>query len=467
MELKGKQKDVVDLPDSGHFVVLGTAGSGKTTMALLRARHLGIKFPQSRTLLVTFNRALISYMNNLVGKMPSNVDITNYHHFARGYLNSRGKMNFNCILETDAKKSLIGEILLELKDANPQISTYKRSIEDIYSEILYIQQQGLSESEYLTKERIGRATVNIRKENRKYFYEVYKRYLEKRAFMDKLYDWDDIASAVLDEFQTDASERKYTHIVLDEGQDFSPQMLKSLIAAISPGGSLIFFGDVNQQIYGSRLSWRDAGIKINQSTIWKFKDNFRNSNEISAFASALTESEYWQKSEDAVLPVTSCAAGPLPVVMQFDSDYDEIRTVCKIAETNAVSATVCIIVRDRTDVGIFVNRIQGATEIKSDRVSDYFSPGVYVTTYHSSKGLEFDYVFVPFLSSDYLPSNEKIEAMPDNKSEIYGDEIKYLYVAVTRAKYGLLLSYVGVPSCFIPQSDTLFDFKRVQGSKNK
>lgn len=90
-----------------------------------------------------------------------------------------------------------------------------------------------------------------------------------------------------------------------------------------------------------------------------------------------------------------------------------------------------------------------------------------MTTYHSSKGLEFDYVFVPFLSSDYLPSNEKIEAMPDNKSEIYGDEIKYLYVAVTRAKYGLLLSYVGVPSCFIPQSDTLFDFKRVQGSKNK
>ncbi|MBD5099837.1 MAG: AAA family ATPase [Clostridiales bacterium] len=467
MEPKGKQKDVVDLPDSGHFVVLGTAGSGKTTMALLRAKHLGIKYPNACILLVTFNRALISYMKNLGLKMPTNVNIENYHHFARGYLNSRSKMNFNCIIDTNEKESLVSEILLEFRSANPQISTYNRPAEDFFSEIIFIQQQGLSELEYLTKERIGRASVNIRKENRKYFYEVYKEYMYRRRLLGKLYDWDDIASAVLDEFKIDLSSRKYMHVVLDEGQDFSPQMLRSLIAAIPQEGSFIFFGDVNQQIYGSRLSWRDAGININQSTIWRFKDNFRNSYEISAFASALTESEYWQKSEDAVLPATSRAAGPLPAVMHFDNESFEIKTVCELAQKQAISATVAIIVRDRTDVARITSLTRKAKEIKSDKIIDYSSPGVYVTTYHSAKGLEFDYVFVPLLSSDYLPSKEKVELMPNNKIEIFGDEIKYLYVAVTRAKYGLFLSYSGMPSCFIPKVKGIFNFKYMGGDSNR
>ncbi len=458
MELIGKQKDVVDLPDKGHFVVLGTAGSGKTTMALLRAKHLGNKFPNERVLLVTFNKALISYMRCLENGMPSNVDVRNYHHFARGYLNSRNKMSYDCIVDTDDKCKLVGSALEKIKLKYPDNSTLRRPLEDFLGEINFIQQQGFDENLYLTKERIGRSAVNIKKENRKYFFEVYKEYLQIRNLSGKSYDWEDIATAVEGELKIDSNARYYTHIVLDEGQDFSPQMLRSLIAAIPPNGSFIFFGDVNQQIYGSRLSWRDAGINVDKSRIWKFSNNFRNSKEIASFAAALTASEYWQNSEDAVVPSTFRAAGPLPNVLRFNSEKTEINYICERVKKESLSATVAIIVRDRNDVRRFTSILKNAKEIKGD-VNSVFAPtGTYVTTYHSSKGLEFDYVFVPFLNSEYLPNKDKLTVDTDKLKEVYFDEIKLLYVAITRAKFGLLLTYSGMPSCFIPKNGSLYKF---------
>ena len=54
----GKQREVLYLPANGHTVVLGTAGSGKTTLAILRSAYLADPSTShsGRTLLVTFNR---------------------------------------------------------------------------------------------------------------------------------------------------------------------------------------------------------------------------------------------------------------------------------------------------------------------------------------------------------------------------------------------------------------------------
>ena len=96
----GRQKEVLCLPARGHFVVLGTAGSGKTTFAILRSAYLGN--PQTdhhgKTLLVTFNRALVAYLKHLQDRRLINVVVENYHTFARGHLASRGKMLRNAVL---------------------------------------------------------------------------------------------------------------------------------------------------------------------------------------------------------------------------------------------------------------------------------------------------------------------------------------------------------------------------------
>ena len=90
---KGKQIEVLDLKPEGHNVILGTAGSGKTTLAIYRAIYLAKLEPQEKVMLVTFNKTLMIYLKAIVGKeMPNNIDVRNYHKFARGYLASLGLM---------------------------------------------------------------------------------------------------------------------------------------------------------------------------------------------------------------------------------------------------------------------------------------------------------------------------------------------------------------------------------------
>jgi DNA helicase IV len=104
---KGIQIEVLALEPKGHNVVLGTAGSGKTTLALLRAERLSNLEDNPKVLVVTFNKALVAYMNNIQTSVRSNrVIVENYHLFARGYLASVGKMQYNCIADDDKNVNL-------------------------------------------------------------------------------------------------------------------------------------------------------------------------------------------------------------------------------------------------------------------------------------------------------------------------------------------------------------------------
>ena len=90
----GRQREVLYLPAEGHTVVLGTAGSGKTTLAILRSLYLADPSTDhgGRTLLVTFNRCLVTYMKHLAGTIGRRVVVENYHKFARGYLACRDRL---------------------------------------------------------------------------------------------------------------------------------------------------------------------------------------------------------------------------------------------------------------------------------------------------------------------------------------------------------------------------------------
>lgn len=81
-------------------MILGTAGSGKTTLAILRASMLSRAYSNEneKTLLLTFNRALVTYLKSISKDELVNVDVLNYHKFARGYLNSRGKLGNNVLV---------------------------------------------------------------------------------------------------------------------------------------------------------------------------------------------------------------------------------------------------------------------------------------------------------------------------------------------------------------------------------
>ena len=457
----GQQKEVMALPAQGHVVVLGTAGSGKTTIALLRAHHLSLMPGGGNVLLVTFNGALVKYMQAMNDNLTKRLVVENYHKFARGYLESRGKMPLrNGVAGPDKKEYFIRQSVEFLRNKYPAESTFKRPIEFFVEEITFMERFGLiSLEKYRDAERIGRASANVKRENRKWIFDVYEQYLKLRTDSGQMYDWDDLAYYVFDELQKDSSERRYTHIIVDEGQDFSPMMIKSLIAAVAAGGSFTFFGDVAQQIYGSRLSWRDSGIDV--SKIWRFDVNYRNPATIMEFAKAITQNKYWKKDRDMIPATAQIAIGPKPILVEFPDKQREIDWIVERADAIGKTASTVIVCRNRADIEPLKRALKekgcNAKELNKETPGFTHVKQVYLATYHAAKGLEFDHVFIPFLTADKLPDPD-IVSKKISKEEAYADEIKLLYVAATRSKFGLYMTYSGTLSPLFPKESQSYDF---------
>ena len=161
--------------------------------------------------------------------------------------------------------------------------------------------------EYVATDRIHRSGTRVVRTDRPVVFELYRRYKLLRNERGKAYDWDDLAQTVLSEFETDQNTRRYRHVVIDEGQDFSPMMLRSLVAAIPDEGSLTFFGDMAQQIYGNKMSWRNAGIDVQK--VWRFEENYRNTRQIARLALAIAEMPHFNSDPDLVEPKSPTADG--------------------------------------------------------------------------------------------------------------------------------------------------------------
>lgn len=456
---EGKQKDVMAIPTNGHYIVLGTAGSGKTTMALLRAEYLSNIPNGGKVLVVTFNGALVEYMKGITNARKSRLQIESYHKFATGYLGSRGKMQWNVILNPDKKSYYIEQAVESLKKINHSVSTLKRPIEFFVDEITFIEKFGFSDSaDYYAAERIGRSSAFLSRENRKWIFAAYTKYIELREAAGRLYDWDDLAMYTYNELQGDNEERLYSHIIVDEGQDFSPMMIKSLVSAVGDGGSFTFFGDVAQQIYGSRLSWRDSGIDANNTI--RLDVNYRNPATITAFASDITKSRYWQKDADMVAATMQIAEGPKPILIHFGSEQHELRWVAERAISIGKISSTVIVLRNRDIVKSFEEVLKdkgcNATVINRETPGYPHIKTVYLTTFHAAKGLEFENVLIPFLSSDKFPELETISSAL-TEEEAYANEIKLLYVAATRSRFGLYMTYSGTLTPLFPAEADSYD----------
>jgi superfamily I DNA/RNA helicase len=461
---EGKQKEVLCLPELGHFVVLGTAGSGKTTLAIHRSAYLAkLTDSDKKVLLVTFNKSLVTYLRAISDGALLNIDVHNYHRFARGYLSSVGMLGrWGDIVDKGYKKTrLIEQAIQIVKEETGGNTTLSRAPEVFYEEICWMQKMGIATLEdYIDAERIGRAGTRITRAQRKYFFYVYERYLEIREEKGYKYDWDDIAQAVKEEMAQDDSDRMYQHIVIDEGQDLSPVMLQSLALAVPDNGSITFFGDVAQQIYGGRISWRNAGLKVKKDEIWRFEQNYRNSKEIADLAIAISKLPCFKQDADLVVPKQPTASGPKPVLIEFQNEQQELGWIIQNAIALAENETVAILIRTREHVNSIINTLwrEGirAQELHGDMNGWDNSPGVSVGTFHSAKGLEFDSVMVPYCNADRMPSPDKIAALED-RDEALSEEVKLIYVAVTRARRRLVISYAGALTELIPQDDLLFN----------
>lgn len=458
-EPRGRQVDALYLPPVGHTVVLGTAGSGKTLMAMLRARHLADPSTDhgGPTLLVTFNNALVAYLEALRPSGMTGVQVETFHKFARGYLSSQGAMAWNCIVQGDRRTRLVSEAVASASP-DPVSSPFDRPIRWFEDEFDWIAGNGIYDrSVYVDPEqteRVGRKTP-LRGRQRSRVFDAFDEYHARRTTAGFRYDWADVASEALRRLLSDTTPRHYRHVVIDEGQDFSPEMIRALVEAADPDGSVSFFGDYAQQIYGQRFSWRSVGLRVPHGVI-EFVDNYRNSPEIARLAIAMAEMEHFSDETDLVAPVSPSASGPKPALVACRDRHHQADFVVDQAVRLASTSTVAILVRDRVkDEALVRQRLPSdSTRLHKDMKTWLPSPGIWYGTYHAAKGLEFDHVLLPFCSADRLPDPDVVDAFGDE--EALAREARVLYVGVTRARDRLIITHNGVPTPLLPTDPALY-----------
>lgn len=238
---------------------------------------------------------------------------------------------------------------------------------------------------------------------------------------------------------------QYGALLIDEAHDFEPTWLKLIVQMVDPDTNsiLVLYDDaqsINQP--GSRLSlsFADVGIQARgRTTILRL--NYRNTTEVMTVACRFAREVLSAKEADEdgiplLVPQTAGRRGDMPALERFPDQTRELAFIA--AELNAMNRSgtpwqdMAVLFRTNQQGEKIAQHLARAGVPAS--VQRKVNPGestVKLLTFHSSKGLEFPVVFVPFL-----------EAMPFMRDDVPG-EAKLLYVGMTRAMNRLVLTHHG------------------------
>ena len=251
-------------------------------------------------------------------------------------------------------------------------------------------------------------------------------------------------------------ELKYDAILVDEGQDFSDEMLMVVTSLLNPKtNSLTIALDDHQIIYHHNQRWKDLGIEA-QGRVHRLTHTYRNTQEISDFASALI-----RKKDEKVSDQREDPQGLFPDIYGFNGPMPEIKQCKSIEDLVAyVSGHIKRLVESKeypcSEIGIIYTvktphdmpdkhlprMFEKALESKgilykwasedyqTKKFYDITTNSVTISTIHSVKGLDFSCVFLVGL--DFLESGK-----------MSLDQMKNLtYVGITRARYRLFIPYL-------------------------
>lgn len=460
IELKGEQKKVLFLPPSNPIQIKGVAGSGKTTVALYRAKHLidtqNTLFQEAKVIIFTFNKTLAAYIKAVspyinggyqrdseeikpMTRDGLNVMIVNFHSWAYHFAGIKNGATINSY----EQKEMIVKAKRGLESTSSNILS--KSDEFFQEEISWIKGKLFgSKSEYIEAKRAGRGTSDrVTAADKEVIWEVYTRYNQELKKAGKV-DFDDYAIKCLEKIDNNPSwVPPYTHIIVDEAQDLNKAQILVISKLVSEETkNITIIADAAQRIYKSGFTWSEVGLNVRGGRTIELKKNYRNTVHIARAALSLLANEK-DKSEFTEAE-TALAGETLPVVGYFDGlgmqlEY-LLQEINKLKEGGNISNTIVL---HRTNGGVreianFLKRNGIEIElVRSSEPVNYYGDSVKICTMSSIKGLEFENVFIMDLTDSVIPYPQGfIDA--DDEFQI-STERRLLYTCMTRAKANLYL----------------------------
>ncbi|WP_158566422.1 UvrD-helicase domain-containing protein [Micromonospora craterilacus] len=455
------QQDLVDQAYSGPARIRGGAGTGKTVIALHRARALARL--GRKVLLTTYVRNLPEVYQQIFARFaPAErelVEFANVHRWALQYLHRHGSAIRVDPREAEkAWRTACGRVVTPtspLKKAG-LTSTY------LWEEVDWvIRGRALPDLDsYLALARNGRGT-RLSRELRSDVWRLATEYateLMNRGigdFTDVLLRANDIA---LD------SPREYDAVIVDEAQDLTDAGLRLLYALVGDqANGLLLVGDGQQSIYPGGFNLASIGVQV-RGRSHVLTHNYRNTRQVYAVAQALVDGHAFDDGEDRPEPglrsIEVSRTGAVPVVFAGRDEEGHDLALAAAIESAIKEGTgigdLAVLVPTHRFARHYTDLID-SMGLPTQRLEDYDgnpSTLVKVGTYQRAKGLEFKRVFLPRLDADALSEHRARGEDVDAHTERLALVRRQLFVAMTRARDGLWLGWIDEPSSLLPNSVT-------------
>lgn len=488
MKLNVEQRRIVELEPSGHMMVKGVAGSGKTTVSIRRLPFLLNNYCPERDdkiLLVTFNKTLLNYIKYQYIKVENEeeyqsdffqdkngkVEITTVDSLMYKYFmtySKRNKMKIRMANKHEIREATV-KAAHEISKKFPQVKIISpKNTSFLMDEIDWIKACNITDIDvYQTIDRVGRAGVSDgtpqkllkNSSTREAIFSLMNTYdsiLEK----DGMTDFKSMNLIALEEAHR--SGERFAHIIIDESQDLTKVQLEFLKAIYNDKeySSIMFVADNTQSIYSQ--SWLGKGrpyttigydMSGRSRTLSK---NYRTTTEISTAAFSLIENdESIQNNVDFVKPVLIDRQGHPPIYNYFKTSEKQLEFLVgqiRLLKNDYKYSEICIVGRQNmiiedVEKGLIQQGVPA--EILQKDAKAFDTEKVKLITMHSIKGLEFKVIFLIDINEGVIP-NKNFTYLEDEEA-FDSDERKLLYVGMTRANEILYISSVGRASKFIKE----------------
>jgi mRNA-degrading endonuclease RelE of RelBE toxin-antitoxin system len=455
------QREMVERDYAGPSRVSGSAGTGKTIVALHRAAHLARTHPNGRVLLTTFSDTLASALRTKLKRLLSNeprlaerIDVYS--------LNAIGLRLYKAHVgpASIASREIVRELVREAASA---VGGHKFGLHFLLTEWEQVVDtwQLANWEAYRDVVRLGRKT-RLPEAQREVLWCIFERVragLQPRKLITYAELFSSLAAAI-------SKNKKvvFDFVVVDEAQDISAAHLQ-FFAALGGGrpNALFFAGDLGQRIFQQPFSWKGLGVDI-RGRSRTLRVNYRTSHQIRTQADRLlgpVVTDVDGNSEERSDTV-SVFNGPAPTIHSLKSESEEIKTVgnwiAEKAKAGVMPQEFGVFVRSEAEL----DRARAAAKEAGlafkilDEHVETTSGHVSISTMHLAKGLEFRAVVVMACDDEIMPLQKRIETVGDDADlqEVYDTERHMLYVACTRARDHLLVTGVE------PVSEFLDDFAK-------
>jgi len=447
---------------NGPFRVTGGAGTGKTVTAVHRAHHLAARLDEQgapeteRVLVTTFTRNLARAIQAMLVKVGGKalldrVDVVNVDALAQRTVRASG---------ADGGRRLLGDTAPEVQECWELACTGDVAelcdVDFLQAEWRdVVLAQGLTaRDDYLHAPRSGRGR-RLSRPQRAVVWQGIERFMQ---LMDSggLLTFTQVADRA-----AHAASPAYAFGVVDEAQDLHPAHWRLIRAVVPPGQDDLFIaGDSHQRIYGHPVVLSRCGIET-RGRSRRLTVNYRTSRQILRWCLAVAAGEAvddLEGDQETLAGARSMFDGPEPEQSAFSTATDEAAAVAgRVAswrEEGLAWAEIAVIAREGRLLDPLVKslRHRSIPTVRADanRDEDALGDRVRLMTMHRAKGLEFRAVALVAVGSQHLPA-PYVSHLGDEPRELeLAKERSLLYVAGSRARERLWVSWTRSPSVFLP-----------------